>query len=219
MILPSAITVYTTEELKLRKLQRFIVYQENILDVSNSYIVTTKSNSKGHFVNIYNQVTGKLQATHDMPSQCECARFSFDELQLFAVDRSLTVKIFQSPDFTSVEARVSLMDSEISSAFVVKDVIHFTKNRECLLVRYGPDGPDVFVTSRYLFFNVVTKEKSTEMRVTPAFAAVSNDGQFAVDTDLKVYDLHKGKVFTKVTYNRKLADNERERQVQVLLIC
>ena len=215
-VVPSVITVYAVEDLKLKKLQRMTIYHEAILDVSNLYMGTSKTNSMGHFVKVYEHSTGKSLAVHDMPFACQCARFSLDQEYLFAVDRSLTVKQIQGPNFTGVLRKFSLMDQELTAAFVVKRIILFQNNENAVLISYGPEGPDMFVTSRYIFYDFMSNKKSKEMNVSRRFEDVSSDGKFGVDTSLTVYTLETGEVFSQLYthQNRIDFDGVIERRIQ-----
>ena len=208
MVVPSVLTIYTVEQMKLQKLQRVTLYQETVIQTSNSYFVTSKTNSLGHFVKVYDQVRCKSLAVHEMPKACECARFSDDEQCLFVIDRTLTVKVLQGPLFMGVLRTFSLSDTELSSAFVVKEIQLFEANEDAILVKYGPEGPDIFVRSRYIFYDFKANKKSEEMNVSRRFEDVSCDGRFGVDTELNLYELASGKMFAELTSKTQEIDYE-----------
>lgn len=204
MLIPSVISIYTSEELKLRKLQTFTIYQESIMACCNNFLVTAKTNARGrNFINIFNQLEGKAVATHDMRSKCQCAKFSLDERWLFVVDQFLCVRRYEGPLFSVSEIQLDLMSGELSSSYKVKVVYLFPENYDGLLVQYGPKGPDAYVTSRYIFANMSSREVSAEMVASPTFDDISRDGRFAIDRELNVFDLETGTLFAKVPHYSK----------------
>ena len=200
MNVPSVITVYTSEDEKLRRLQRITVYGENVLTVSNKYVVTEKKGTSEHFVKIYDLVSGKDMATHEVSGGCDCAKFSFDEVQLFVIDRRLQIRVFLAPEYNSLEQKVPLFGDQEKVPYVVKDVITFRDNRDTVIVVYGSEGHSSSVRNRYMHVHLVTKVKSPELEMKPAFEDISKDGQIGIDGRLDVYDMPTGKVSYRVPY-------------------
>lgn len=207
--IPSVLTIYSVEEQRLSRKQSITVHRESLLTASNCLFVTFKATSLGNFINIYDQNTGNLQATHSIPNECHCAQFSLDQAQLLVVDSKLQLTKFEGPLFNSIEQKVEILNQP-TEMFEVKGISFFGKmNHNSALICYIPNGPSVFAERRYVFVDLKTKIISKEIVISPSFEDISEDGMYGIDGNLYMYKLSTGNKMYKIAMNSQKA-NEGE---------
>ena len=191
----SLISVYTTEDCKLRRLRRITVYQETILSIANSYIVTRKEEGSMYQCKVYRIDNGRVLAKHEFDESCQAAIFSLDESLLFLIDAYLVITVYEAPKFATAERKIALQESraeEDIKKYNVKSLTCFAHNQYGLLVHYGPEKVGASIKSHYRYVDCLSRDQSKRMNVTPAFETISRDGKIAIDGGLTVYDVKQG---------------------------
>ena len=204
---PSVLSVYSVDNLRLTRLSSITTYEENVVTVGNEIVVTTRDTANGHFINIYSQTDGKLKATHKIDQSCTGAKVSNDGIQLFVIDASLTVYLHIGPDFNSVERKVSRVSAN-NDTCIVKDMLCFGEDRNALLLFYTPKSSDIALQSKYCHVNLVTKQYGPPISVSSMFDDISLCGNFAIDSKLEIYDLPKGEVKCRIQYQAVAGESD-----------
>ena len=199
---PSQLSIYTVEDMKLKRLQTLSVYQESVLTVSNKLIVTSKESKMANFINIYDQDTGKLTASHEQIAPASIAQFSTDKGQLFVADVFLNLSIYEAPEFTALEQRVNLQENK-GEKYKVTQIHTFDEKRSCALVAYSQD---ISAKHLYRFVDVTSKMMSDVIEVKLPLEDISEDGKYAVDSKLNFYNLITGKVKLHIMHDSETAN-------------
>ena len=204
MSVPSQITVYSAADAKMKKLQRFTVYLEGIVEVSNKYMVTHKKKSAGEYINMYDLETGRLLATHEAQAGFGIARILPSESMLITVDQDLLLRMFEAPNFTSCEVRIQGPETS-DKEYSVRDVIcakSSTPIPESLIIFFKTLGAQSEFC--YNFIDLLS-EKVSRSVLKQQLDDVSKDGTLGIDPHLDIFDLSSGTLKARVPYTNRSA--------------
>ena len=198
MVVPSWVTVNELNE-DGGKTSSFVVYQETPIAASREYIVTLKTGPSEDFVNALGIGNGKLVSSHSLAGKYGCSRISPDGKRLFVLTKDLTLHTFHGEGFVNESPRVETTHSK-TNRFAAKDVIPLTRNPNCVLLHCVDEGATSQHSNHYVLVDLITKACGKRISLLGTFEDVSADGSFAIDSQLRLFDLPSGEVKAEVPY-------------------
>ncbi|KAK2165589.1 hypothetical protein LSH36_48g05020 [Paralvinella palmiformis] len=202
---PSYIAVHEAEPDSPRLIFGISVYEERIGAVSNNYLVTNKTRQNGQYISVYGLERGTLLTTHAINGGIAATTVLPDEKRLAVIDLDLAMHVFAGENFVAELGRHLLCSAGDKSQYNINEVVTFPKHSDVVLVRYSQNKGSGAWTQTYVHVNVTTtKRVAAALPLSGTLLDdISCDGTLGIDSQLMLYDLVAGRLFTSVPYAKR----------------